>query len=611
MIQTRWTRGRAGLPMLVVLSILLSACGGTTTSGSPASSAAPTALTSAAPSAAESAATSSEPSAAAANLDPLVPGDPRLITGADGGTFTGAFVGPCCVGVDNMNPMSAGGDYEFLHFIWEHLVTFTVVPNTVSKNPFSGQYGPLAPELADTWTVSSDQLTWTFKLHPGINWSDGTPLTSADVKFSFELCLNPKVGPCYPGGSMSSIKGADAVKAGTTTDLTGVQAPDPGTVTITTTQPNSLLPFNVMDLFILQQSSLKGIDPATMEKNAYFRTPGKAIGTGPFIESAYSAGQSMELKRNDNYWRAKPHLDKIIRREFKDPASALIAFEAGEVDYTYVTADELEHANSITSGTVLPGPSGVDLGLVLNPLKNKDFADKRVRQAFLYAIDRKSILQNIYHIPDPTLLNCLFLDPKINPADVATYPFDPAKAKSLLADAGVDPTKWGELDFDTYYGDQGTLDAMTAIQSNLADVGIKVKITQMDSAAWTKKFYDDGASTMSLEGADGGGAAGGYGIGTLSSKNAWPKGGNGWKGYSYKNDALDAALDAVGTEFDLAKQQTLLQNVCKIDAVEQPVISLWATTRYWFINNKVANFISTPGPGMGNYYKGAETWFLR
>ena len=112
--------------------------------------------------------------------------------GPDGGTFTGAFVGPCCVGVDNMNPMAAGGDYEFLHFIWEHLVTYSVVPDTVSTNPFSGHYGELVPELADSWEVSADQLTWTFKLHPGIKWSDGTDFTSADVKFSFELCLEPE-----------------------------------------------------------------------------------------------------------------------------------------------------------------------------------------------------------------------------------------------------------------------------------------------------------------------------------------------------------------------------------------------------------------------------------
>ena len=366
-----------------------------------------------------------------------------------------------------------------------------------------------------------------------------------------------------------------------------------------------------MDLFILQKSSLEGIDPATMEKNAYFRTPGQAIGTGPFIVKAYSAGQSMELSRNDNYWRGKPKLDDIIRREFKDTASALIAFETGEVDYTYVTADEVERANTITTGTVLPGPSGVNLDIVLNPLKNPDFAKKEVRQAFLYAIDRKSILQNIYHIPEPTLLNCLFLNPALNPPDVQTYDFDPEKAKALLTEAGVDPASWGELDFDTYYGDQGSLDAMTAIQSNLADVGIKVKIQQMDSASWSTKYYDNGGSTMSMIGGDGGGAAGGYGIGTLHSDNAWPKGGNGWKGYHYVNAELDAALEAVGTEFDEAKRIAAIQQVCKIDAVEQPYINLWATTRYWFINNRIANFVSTPGPGMGNYYKAAETWFVR
>lgn len=607
MIQTRWARGRTLLPILVVLSLLAAACAGPKVSTAPGVSTAPSAPVSAAP----SAATSAEPNAPAANPDPIKPGDARLVPGTAGGTFTGAFVGPCCVGVDNMNPMSAGGDYEFLHFIWEHLVTYSVVPNTVSTNPFSGHYGPLVPELADSWDVSADQLTWTFKLHPGVKWHDGTDFTSADVKFSFELCLDPKVGACYPGGSMKSIKGAAEVIAGTTKDLVGVKAPDPLTVTIETKAPNALLPYNVMDLFILQKASVEPIPRETIEKNDYFRTPGKAIGTGPFKVAAYSAGQSMELARNDDYWRAKPYLDKIIRREFKDTASALIAFETGEVDYTYVTADEVEQASTIKTGTVLPGPSGVNLDIVLNPLKNKDWADKRVRQAFLYGIDRKSILQNIYHIPEPQLLSCIYNDPAFNPADVPAYEYDPAKAKALLAEAGVDPSKWGEIAFDTYYGDQESLDAMTAIQANLADLGIKVKIQQMDSAAWAKRFYDDGASEMTMIGGDGGGAAGGYGFGTLHSDSAWPKGGNGWKGYSYTNPELDAALEAVQTEFDADKRTTLLQKVCAIDAVEQPFINLWATTRYWFINNRIANFVSTPGPGMGNYYKAAETWHVR
>jgi len=597
MILSRRTGSRTLLPILVIFSLVVGAC------ASPVASQPPTS--------AASGAASVAPSAPAGDLEAIVPGDPRLVPGTPGGTFTGAFVGPCCVGVDNMNPMSAGGDYEFLHFIWEHLVTFTVVPDTVATNPFSGQYGDLVPELADSWEVSDDQLTWTFKLHPGIKWHDGTDFTSADVKFSFELCLDANVGPCYPGGSMKSIEGADEVIDGTTTDLVGVQAPDPLTVTIKTSEPNALLPYNVMDLFILQKSSVEPIPRETIEKNDYFRTPGKAIGTGPFKVSAYSAGQSMELVRYDDYWRGKPHLDNIIRREFKDTASALIAFETGEVDYTYVTADEVERASSIETGTVLPGPSGVNLDIVLNPDKNEDWADKRVRQAFMHGIDRKSILENIYHIPDPTLLSCLFGDPALNPPDVPVYEYDPDKARALLEEAGVDPASWGEITFDTYYGDQGSLDAMTAVQSNLADLGITVQIQQMDSAAWTKRYYEDAESEMSMIGGDGGGAAAGYGYGSRHSESAWPKGGNGWQDYHYSNPELDAALEAVQVEFDDAKRIELLQEVCRIDAEEQPYINLWATTRYWFINDRIANFVSTPGPGMGNYYKAAETWHIR
>ena len=72
--------------------------------------------------------------------------------------------------------------------------------------------------------------------------------------------------------------------------------------------------------------------------------------------TAYSAGQSMELQRNDNYWRGKPLLDKIVRREFKDTTTALLAFEAGEVDDTYITADEVERASGSRSARSCPVP---------------------------------------------------------------------------------------------------------------------------------------------------------------------------------------------------------------------------------------------------------------
>ena len=116
-----------------------------------------------------------------------------------------------------------------------------------------------------------------------------------------------------------------------------------------------------MDLFIVQKASIGQIPRDQIGENPVWSKPGGIIGTGPFKVSGYSAGQSMEVSRNDDYWRSTPFLDKVVRRQFQDIPTALIAFEAGEVDVTYITADDVERANQSTIGTLLPGPSGVNL----------------------------------------------------------------------------------------------------------------------------------------------------------------------------------------------------------------------------------------------------------
>ena len=148
-------------------------------------------------------------------------------------------------------------------------------------------------------------------------------------------------------------------------DVSGIKVVDPDTVTFTTNTPNALLPYNLSELSIVQKASVSA-DPASIEigKSQYWNTPNDASGkggvqgTGPFIVSAYSAGQSMEVRRNDNYWRGKPFLDKIIRREFKDTATALLAFDAGQVDVTYVTADDVERENTEHDRHRPAGPVG-------------------------------------------------------------------------------------------------------------------------------------------------------------------------------------------------------------------------------------------------------------
>ena len=142
-----------------------------------------------------------------------------------GGTFTAAWVGPCCLDVDTNNPLTAGGDYHWWNKIYGRLFTYNVDVD---------RYGDLAGDLATEWTASEDGLTWTIKLRDGVTWHDGEPFTADDVKFTLELCSNPAAGGCV--WSFSMIEGIQAVKDGTATEASGIKVVDPLTLEITTTK---------------------------------------------------------------------------------------------------------------------------------------------------------------------------------------------------------------------------------------------------------------------------------------------------------------------------------------------------------------------------------------
>ena len=520
-----------------------------------------------------------------------------------GGTFTGAWVGPCCVGIANANPLIAGGDQHFLSKIYEPLITYSIDKTT-------GGYGPVVPALAQDWSTSNDGLTWTFHLQPNVTWQDGSPFTADDVVFTLTLCESPRVG-CVYGGGISNIKGAADVKSGNSTTLAGVAAPDPQTVTITTDTPNAAMLDALSLIWIVQKKSLSAIPLDQITKNPYWTTPGQAVGTGPFKITNYVDGQFMELSRYDGYWRGKPLLDKIIRREFKDPATALLAFDRGEVDMTYVTADEVTREQSNTNATVVAGPSQVDNVVVFNPLVNPAFGNKTFKQAMEVAIDRKSIIDNLYNGAGQTL-PCLFGNPTYVAPDTEMYNYDPDRAKALIAESGVDLGSLPTFTFDTYYNDPLSLNVMTAIQQNWADIGFNVTIKQMDSASWTNQYYQQGASQVSFIGAQNGpdgNIAATYFLSTASQESG--AGNNGWKGYTYSNPQVDMFINQGRSTFDPAQRAPIYQSLCKVLADDMPWNIMWQTTRYWIVSNKVQNFQLTPAAGGGSYYDASETWSIK
>ncbi|MFL5806356.1 MAG: ABC transporter substrate-binding protein [Roseiflexaceae bacterium] len=231
-IRSKVRRMPPRLLALVVLLSLIAACGGAPAAQKPtAAPAAPTAAAAAtsapAPTSAPAATSAPEVTAAPAGTNQPNASAGNPAPGSPGGTMTGAWVGPCCVGVDNANPMNAGGDHHWLNKIYSHLVTYDV------------GYTRLIGDLAETWSVSDDNLTWTFNLRKGIKWHDGSDFTADDVAFSLEICLDPKAGGCVQASQLAAIKGAKDFIDGKATSIAGLEVADPVTMKITTETPTA------------------------------------------------------------------------------------------------------------------------------------------------------------------------------------------------------------------------------------------------------------------------------------------------------------------------------------------------------------------------------------
>lgn len=506
--------------------------------------------------------------------------------GPTGGTLIGAWVGPCCNPVDFLNPLSAGGGYHWFNKIFSHLVTY------------NAQYSEILPDLAESWSISEDSLTWTINLRPGVTWHDGTPFTAKDVVFSIELCVDPQT-TCWQAGPLGVIAGASDFIEGNADSISGLEIVDDLTLNITTDGPSAAMLDVLAETWIVQEASLSQIPRDQVNDSDYWAT---AVGTGPFKLSNYVAGQFIETVRFDDYWRGAPRLEKLIRREFKDPATALLALEAGEIHHTYLTSDEVERMSQNPNFTIFPGPSQVDNAITLNPDAHPAFAEPKFRQAILTAIDRASIIESLYG-GGAKPVNCLYGNPLYVPDDVASkYSYDPEQAKALLEEAGIDPSTLPSLVMDTYYNDQLSQDVMTVIQQNLADIGLNIELLPLDGASWSARYYDDNASQVSFIG----------GANGADPNRAYQYHYSASPGNTYKHNspALDTLLDQGRQEMDLANRAVVYQDACRVMSEELPWIYLWETTRYGITSNKVSNFVYTPAAGGGSYYDQAELWTI-
>lgn len=555
--------------LLLIVMTILTACGGAaaTSTAAPAPTSAPTAVAAGnpTPTTARPAATSAPTAAAQATATPAAQA---------GGTLTGAFdVGPGG-SPQGFNPMTQGAGFLWTEKYFSKLVLYDV------------GFTKIQGELAESWEISPDATQFTFKLRKGVTWHDGKPFTSEDAKFSIELFKNPEsVSPYAPKYA----------------DITEVTTPDPQTVVIKTAKPNAALLDAMTFVFMFPKHHLGAIAPKDIVKNSWWSTA--PVGTGPFKWSKYVPDQYVELVANENYWRGKPKLDKLINRYFKEPGSALIALQRGEIQFVYVTADESEIVKKDPNLTLIPGPSQVINYLQFN-LKDPRLANVKVRQAFMYAIDRPAIVEQLFK-GTAVVVPCVFDNKQYLPQGTNDYKRDVNKAKALLKEANWDAIKGEPIEVLTYYTDQLSNDILVTMQQQLGEVGITIKIRSVDVPTFNGLVAKAAPEfTVYYAGAANGADPDVTSIYFLSTATP-PAGSN--RGF-YSNPEVDKAYLAGRAEADPAKRAAAYQAACKALNEDLPWGPMWVTTRFGAVSKKVGNFVYTPSAGSGKYYDQAELW---
>ena len=361
-------------------------------------------------------------------------------------------------------------------------ITTGFTQHVVADSLFNGLVGldenlQPVPDLADRWEVSADGTTYTFALHPGVLWHDGTPFTSADVKFSFEQVL---------------LKYHSRTAAGLTPVLDGIDTPDDLTVVMRFKQPYAplLQRLDVTEAPIVAKHVYEGTDPTTAEANL------NPVGTGPFAFVEYAQGDSVTLERNDDYFKeGLPRLDRVVFRVIPEANSALQALQQGEVDYAWNTTPaqtqilESSPGISLVNAPASPGGALCINTLVFN-LERAPLDQPEVRQAIYHALDRERMLEQIQFGSGRVATGPISsrMTEFYNP-DVTTYAYDVERAEELLESAGLTPDADGNR-ATLVFPHPNTFDKYGEIvRELLGAVGIAVEDVSLDFNAATDRVF--------------------------------------------------------------------------------------------------------------------------
>src|SRR6266850_7923828 len=339
---------------------------------------------------------------------------------------------------------------------------------------FPDESTQIVPGLAESWTVSKDGLQYVFKLRKSVTFHDGTPLNAEAVKFSIERQINPE----HPAAKIGKYPFANYFFG----NVKAVEVLDSLTVEFVLKEPRASF------LAVLTAGAASIVSPTAVRKHGA-DYPSNPVGTGPFKFVSWERGQKVVLEKNASYWRSPVKIERVIYRPIVEDQARLTELLTGALDLIVSPPpDYVAQLESSGKVTMLKQVGAHVWYLGINNQK-KPFDDKRVRQALNYAVNKDAIVRDVLKgtgslSRGPVLPNTWGADTALK-----AYPYDPERARKLLAEAGYpsgfSTTLWVP---ESGSGMQSPVAMSTIIQSNLKAVGVNVTLQTMEWGTFLAKL---------------------------------------------------------------------------------------------------------------------------
>lgn len=486
-------------------------------------------------------------------------------------------------------------------FMSDFLATAEVSSLIFSGLVITNDKGEWMPDLAievptlQNGGVSRDGLTVIYKIRQGVNWHDGLPLTADDVKFTWQMIMNPKFNAV-------SRDGYDKISA--------IETPDQYTVVIKFKEYYA--PYLSLFPAILPKHVLE--TAADINKAPFNRAP---VGTGAFKFKEWRLAEAIVLEANPGYFRGKPNLDGIVYKVIPDTNTMLAQLKAGEIDIvSNIAFSQIDQAKAIEGVRTIISPNMIWEHLDFN-LDNVLFQDVRIRQAVALGIDRQGIINTtLKNIAAPAVGDQSPLSWAYNPA-LKPVLRDVNAARDLLTQAGWKPGPDGifakeghRLSFALTIPAGNKVRELVAqdIAQQLKEVGIEVNIRPADAP----QFFGDILKSRRFESAMYAWVAGidPDNLSLWHSKKI-PGSANGYEGQNYpgwRNQEIDSLTEQGVHTLDIETRKQIYFRIMEIINTEYPVIPLYFRANIDAVKNSVENYRPNPTPA-GNLWNAWQWGF--